>query len=162
MTIGAWPAERSSAAVRSITAASVQGAGTTLGGGDQIGRIDRVDHEAAGAAGEPFGEFRGQDRRGRTRQNRGGRRRGVEPGEYRAFDGEVLGGVFLNVLGAVERGFQRRGDMEAGAHLGRRRAVQQIVPFEIRQQVCDIGDRGGGRRRHWRPIARFRVRLARS
>src|SRR5450432_125909 len=116
-------------------------------GGNQIGRIDRVNDHTPFPPFERLGEFRGQNRRGRTRKYGARVRNGIEPRKYLTLQSDVFGGVLLNMLGAGDGFLQRCRDVDSIANLRWRSAVQQIVCFEVRQQTFDVGDRGARRPR---------------
>ena len=71
--------------------------------------------------------MRWQDRRGRTRQDGVRPGKGVQSPKNLALDLHILGRVFLNMVGARQRLFQRRGGTHASAHCGGGGAIQQIV-----------------------------------
>jgi hypothetical protein len=95
--------------------------------GDQVGRVDRVDDEAAVPAGQRLGEGGGQDRRGRGGEHRIGWRERIEPGEDRPLHLDVLRRVLLDVAGAGERRVQVVLAADRGEHLVGRPAAEQVV-----------------------------------
>ena len=75
----------------------------------QMGRIDRMRHQAAVAAFEFFREQARDDGGGGGGENRIGCGQAVEFGKDRALGLQCFGGVFLHVAGAVERVGKRGG-----------------------------------------------------
>ncbi len=98
---------------------------------DDVGRIERMNHQAARAAGQRRGELRRQDRRGRAGQDGLRHRRGIEARKDPPLDLDVFGRVLLHVIGPAERLLERGRDAHAGADLTRRRAAEEVVLRKI-------------------------------
>src|SRR6185312_11581052 len=112
--------------------------GNDFCGGNEIGRIDRVDDKTARPALEVFGERRRQDGRGRARQQGLGRRGGVEPREHSALHFDILGSVLLNVDRILERRFEGWRYTDSRSDFTGRGAVQKIVRLKVGQEPLDI------------------------
>ena len=97
-----------------------------------------MDDEAARATFEVFGEGRGQNRGGRTRQDRVGRRGRVEPCEHRALHLNILRRVLLHVDGPFKGRLGTRRHTYPRRDSGGRRPVEKIARFEVRQEPFDI------------------------
>ena len=99
------------------------------------------------ATGEAFGEGGGQQPRGGAREDRVGRRHGVEPGENVALHLEPLRRVLLDVDRAVERLLQAAGLADPGEDGLGRLTVQEVVRGEVAEDAGDIaaGDARGRR-----------------
>ena len=110
-----------------------------FGGGNEVGRIDRVDDETARAAFEVFGKGRGQDGGSRARQHGVGRRGRVEPREHRALHLDILRRVLLHVDRSFKRRLERCRQADARCDFVRRGSVEKIVRLEIRQKPLNIG-----------------------
>ena len=70
ITIGAWPAATRKLRARSTVSGDGPRRRHHLGRRDEVGRVDRMDDEAAVPALQRLGEGRGQDRRGRAGEDR--------------------------------------------------------------------------------------------
>ncbi|MCY1382340.1 hypothetical protein D9M69_703560 [compost metagenome] len=70
---------------------------------DEIRRIDRVRDQATVPAGQVLGEQAGRNAGGGTADDGQGFRRRVQRREQRALDLQVLGRIFLDIAGALER-----------------------------------------------------------
>ena len=107
----------------------------------QIGRVDRMRDQAAGAAGQGLGERAGRDSAGRGGEDDVGRAGRVHGGEQGTLGLQPFRPVLLHIAGAFQALGHRAGDHDACRHGGRRLA-DQPGSRQVAQSLADDAERG--------------------